>query len=226
MQIQNCISTLLVFRTALLVKQLESVILIWMFCCLWYQFVPHSACQTQSVKFQLWGCFQGNSIVIITTVIEVDRNFNKSQYLRQLQAELLSADECHQAKQKTIGLYFAWILDWKFHNYNIDGHRAHYTAGLYTVYKPFNNVYCVYYSKVCVCVFVNISMISSLIKSIDHHSADFKSEAIQPSAVSHCRCNRGEESQRQSEWAVMCWGRREEQDATICYPHVDPIAVT
>lgn len=57
-------------------------------------------------------------------------------------------------------------------NFNVDGHRAHYTAGLYTVFKPFNNVCCVYYSKVCVCV--NISMISSLIKSIDHHSADFK----------------------------------------------------
>lgn len=52
---------------------------------------------------------------------------------------------------------------------------------------------------VVMCVCVNSSMISSPIMPIDHHSADFKSEALQPSAVSHCRCNRAEESQRQPE---------------------------
>lgn len=45
--------------------------------------------------------------MIVTIVIEVDRNFNETQYFIQLQGELVSADECYCAKQKTIESYFA-----------------------------------------------------------------------------------------------------------------------
>lgn len=131
MQIQDPIRRSTIFRTVLLAKQLESVILSWIFCCLWYQFVPHSGCQTQSIISQIWHRFQGNCIVIITTVIETDRNFNESQYLMQLQAELLRTDECRCAKQKTIEPYFAWIIDWKLYSYKIDSQGVHYAAGVY-----------------------------------------------------------------------------------------------
>lgn len=67
---------------------------------------------------------------MFTIVIEADGNFSESQYLKQLQAQTVSADECHRAKQKTIEPIIAWINGWKLHDYNTDSQGVHHAAGL------------------------------------------------------------------------------------------------
>lgn len=96
---------LMIFRTA----QLEIVIVIGLFCCLWYQFVPHSARQTQSY-FRYDAVSKGTvlwSLPLWLKLTGILTRASSSCSVRQNRS--LGADGCHRAKQKTTEPYFAWL---------------------------------------------------------------------------------------------------------------------